>query len=126
MKVVNPATEEVIADLQEDTTQSLQQKYKQLKEGQKEWNKIPLKERIEALKVFSKLLKENIEELAKVLTAEVGKPLQQSRNEINGACSHIKWLTGNAEKYLADEWMVREDNLEEKIVYEPLGIVCNI
>src|SRR5205085_9156315 len=30
------------------------------------------------------------------------------------------------EKYLSDEYMTREGNLEEKIVYEPLGVVCNI
>jgi acyl-CoA reductase-like NAD-dependent aldehyde dehydrogenase len=56
----------------------------------------------------------------------VGKPLQQSRNEINGACARIEWLTGNAVKYLSDEVMVQEKNLTERISYEPLGVVCNI
>ena len=32
--------------------------------------------------------------------------MQQSRNEINGAGSRIKWLTENADKYLSDEVMV--------------------
>ena len=68
----------------------------------------------------------HIERLASVLTAEVGKPLQQSRNEINGARTRIKWLTENAEKYLDDELMTKEQELEEKISYEPLGVICNI
>ena len=51
---------------------------------------------------FDEVVKENIEELARVLTSEVGKPLQQSRNEVNGACTRIKWLTENSEKYLSD------------------------
>ena len=38
----------------------------------------------------------------------------------------IKWLTENAEKYLSDETMIIEKGLEEKISYEPLGVICNI
>jgi acyl-CoA reductase-like NAD-dependent aldehyde dehydrogenase len=56
-------------------------------------------------KAFSELLEKNIEQLAATLTSEVGKPLQQSRNEINGARARIKWLTENAERYLSDEIM---------------------
>jgi acyl-CoA reductase-like NAD-dependent aldehyde dehydrogenase len=61
-----------------------------------------------------------------VLTQEVGKPLQQSRNEINGAIVRISWLTENAEKYLSDETMKVETGLVEKISHEPLGVICNI
>src|SRR6185369_50277 len=72
------------------------------------------------------LLANNIEQLAATLTSEVGKPLQQSRNEINGARARIKWLTENTEKYLSDEVMRVEKGMEEKISYEPLGVICNI
>src|SRR5205814_5634371 len=64
--------------------------------------------------------------LSCVLTSEVGKPLQQSRNEIKGAQSRIQWLTDNAEKYLSDEIMTCDGDVEERIAYEPLGVVCNI
>ena len=81
---------------------------------------------MQIIKKFSDLLEENKEELAAVLTSEVGKPLQQSRNEINGARARIKWLTDNADKYLSDEIMSSEKGMEEKISYEPLGVICNI
>lgn len=126
MKVVNPATEEVIADLKEDNASSLQAKYETLKGGQKKWNNVPLAQRVEVLRKFSELLKDNIEELARVLTSEVGKPLQQSRNEVNGARNRIKWLTDNADKYLSEEVMNVDGNMKEVIRYEPLGVVCNI
>jgi acyl-CoA reductase-like NAD-dependent aldehyde dehydrogenase len=126
MKVVNPATEQVIADLQEDNAQTLQHKYETLKQGQPKWNAVPLTKRIEVLQKFAALLKENIEELAKVLTSEVGKPVQQSRNEVNGAVARINWLTGNAEKYLSDEVMTEQEGMKEVIAYEPLGVICNI
>lgn len=126
LTVVNPATEEVIAQLAEDTSESLQKKMALLQSGQSAWQGIPLKDRIAVLQAFSGLLKENSEALAGILTSETGKPLQQARNEINGACKRIAWLTGNAEKYLSDERMTDEDGVREKIVYEPLGVVCNI
>lgn len=126
MRIINPATEEVISEVSEDTKESLEKKIKQLKAGQIAWHKVRLNKRIEIIQSFSDLLESNIEHLASVLTSEVGKPLQQSRNEINGARARIKWLAENAEKYLADEVMTHEKGLTERITYEPLGVVCNI
>lgn len=126
MKIVNPATEEIIREIQEDSLESVNQKFKCLQVAQVDWQIITLAKRIEILRTFSDLLEGNIEALASILTSEVGKPLQQSRNEINGARARIKWLTDNAAKYLADELMNQEGNLTERISYEPLGVICNI
>src|SRR6187431_1288660 len=126
LPVINPATEDVIAELNEDTKQSLQNKFELLKAAQHSWQQKLLSERIEIIEKFSDLLEENKEELAFVLTSEVGKPLQQSRNEINGGRARIKWLTQNAGKYLSDEIMNHQKGMEEKISYEPLGVICNI
>ncbi len=126
MKIINPATEEIIKELQEDSEAVIIHKLCILKEGQKEWHQISLRERIKIITRFSNLLQENIETCAGILTSEVGKPLQQARNEINGGCRRISWLCAHAEKYLADEYMTRDDAITEKIVYEPLGIICNI
>ncbi|HEX2536136.1 MAG TPA: aldehyde dehydrogenase family protein [Chitinophagaceae bacterium] len=126
MKIINPATEEILQELEEDSAHSLERKFHAAREGQKAWQAVPLARRVEILQQFSRLLEANHEELAAVLTSEVGKPLQQARNEINGARTRIRWMTDHAERYLSEEWMTRDANPEEKIVYEPLGVVCNI
>lgn len=126
MKIINPATEEIITTLEEDNLASLQAKFETLKSGQPKWANIKLQERISIISIFSDLLETEIESLASILTSEVGKPLQQSRNEINGARARIKWMLKNAEKYLADEIMIEEPGLKEIIKYEPLGVICNI
>ena len=126
MQIINPATEQVIAKLTPDNPKSLDEKFIVLKQGQSSWKKVSLAARIQIIEKFSKLLKENIEEGAAILTSEVGKPLQQSRNEIHGACSRMDWLCSNALKYLSDELMTQTEGLTEKIVYEPLGVICNI
>lgn len=126
MKIINPATEEIIREVTEDTKENLTQKFALLQAHQPAWQKVTLADRVKALTKFSSLLERNIESLAIILTTEVGKPLQQSRNEIIGGMTRIKWLTENAEKYLSDETMTLQEGLEEKIVYEPLGVICNI
>lgn len=126
MQVINPATEEIITTLVEDTAESLQLKLKTLQKGQKAWARVPLKKRISIIAQFSELLAENIEELAATLTSEMGKPLQQARNEVNGARGRIKYFVENSQKYLKDEIATRQDNLTERISYEPLGVICNI
>ena len=126
LDVINPATEELIISLNQDSIESLHEKFRMLQNGQPVWKNIPLSERIKIINQFSSLLENEIETLASTLTAEVGKPLQQSRNEVNGARSRIQWLTEHAEQYLSNETMSKVSGMEEKIVYEPLGVVCNI
>ncbi len=126
MEIINPATEQIIAIVKEDNQKSLNHKYELLLESQKIWANLELSTRILILEKFVVLIKENMEELSLILTSEMGKPLQQSRNEINGAGNKAIWLTQNAEKYLSDEIMSISDQMTEKIVYEPLGVICNI
>ncbi|ARS42714.1 aldehyde dehydrogenase [Sphingobacteriaceae bacterium GW460-11-11-14-LB5] len=126
MQIINPATAEIITSLEEDNLSTLQLKFDALQKAQPQWAGKTLQERIAVITHFSDLLEVEIEKLASVLTSEVGKPLQQSRNEINGARARIKWMLANAEKYLADEVMTDEPGIKEIIKYEPLGVVCNI
>lgn len=126
MKIINPATEELIKEIAEDNRESVEQTFQLLQAAQPVWQQVPLLERVAVLQRFAALLEKNIEPLATVLTSEVGKPVQQSRNEINAARARIKWLADRAVDYLSDETMVFEAGLEEKISYEPLGVICNI
>ncbi len=126
MKITNPATEEIITEINEDTTASITEKYNKLRAFQPAWNKVPLKTRIAAIQKFHDLLEEEKGKLAADLTAEVGKPLWQAINEVNGAKARIKFFIENSEKYLADEWITPEGATREKIAYEPLGVIGNI
>ncbi|MBS1567588.1 MAG: aldehyde dehydrogenase family protein, partial [Bacteroidetes bacterium] len=126
MKIINPATEAVIEEVAEDTDHSIADKFILLRQGQPRWAATPLAKRLACITRFYELLDEQKDELAKTLTSEVGKPLQQSYNELNGARGRIRFFLDNAEKWLAEEWIVTEGATREKIVYEPLGIIANI
>ncbi|MFN8277807.1 MAG: aldehyde dehydrogenase family protein [Chitinophagales bacterium] len=126
MKIINPATGKSIKTVREDSAASLKKKLVILREAQLLWANVPLATRISKLKKFSLLLKQHLETCAAILTSETGKPLQQARNEVNGARNRIQWLTDHASKYLADEVMHQDAGITEMISYEPLGVVGNI
>jgi acyl-CoA reductase-like NAD-dependent aldehyde dehydrogenase len=125
MKIINPADEKLITELEEDTPATLLKKFDMLLAGQNHWVAVPLEERVSRVKSFAQLLDEQKAELAATLTSEMGKPIPQSYNELKGAQARIKWLTENAGRYLSEEWMTT-DGTQEKIGYAALGVVCNI
>jgi acyl-CoA reductase-like NAD-dependent aldehyde dehydrogenase len=126
MTIINPATQEIILEIAEDSKEIIASKYKLLKEGQPAWAATPIADRIDAIRQFYDLLDREKDELARTLTAEMGKPLQQSYNEINGARGRIQYFIDNAARYLAEEWVTIDGATREKIVYEPLGVIANI
>lgn len=126
MQIINPATEEIITDIAEDTPASISRKFQQLTRGQKGWAQQPLQNRLNAIRRFQQLLEERKDELARTLTTEMGKPLQQSYNELHGARTRIQFFLDHSEKWLADEWVVTQGSTQGKIIYEPLGVIANI
>lgn len=124
--VINPANEKMLAQLDEDSAISVQEKFEQVKKGQAAWAAIPLTERIDCIRRFDLLLAEELDKLAQILSEEVGKPLQQAKNELNGARGRISFFIQHSEKWLQDEWLVTEGSTHERISYEPLGVIANI
>ncbi len=126
MQIINPATEEIIQEVSEDNVDSIAEKFETLKVGQPLWAEVPLAKRIHCIESFYALLEAEKEALAETLTKEVGKPIQQSYNELNGARKRLEYFIKHSAKWLAEEWITEEDATREKIVYEPLGIIANI
>lgn len=126
MQIINPATDELITEIAEDSREQIVAKYEKLKLGQKAWAARPLAERLQIIAKYAELVKENLEDLAQTLTAEMGKPIRQSRGEINGASGRITFFLANAEKYLAEEEMSNNNGMREIIRHEPLGVIGNI
>ncbi len=126
MNITNPATGTLITTVEEDIPETIKKKHAQVRQGQIEWTATPLPERIDAIRRFSELLASEADELALTLTREMGKPLNQSHNELRGAQGRIQYFLDNTQRWLADETVQQTDDLTEKIVYEPLGVIANI
>ena len=64
--------------------------------------------------------------LAATLTSEVGKPIRQSRNELNGLIARIDFFLTEAQATLAPRQMFDEGGTRELITFDPLGVAANI
>lgn len=126
IEIRNPATGAIEATLPSTTTIELDAMVALLKQGQRDWAKVPLQDRLDCILRFGKLISANKQELAEILTKETGKPINQSLNEISGAQNRIDHLRQNAAKWLSEEVIVSEGATLENIRYEPLGVIANI
>ena len=68
-------------------------------------------------------MEEKKEHLAKILTNEMGKPLQESINEINGARGRIQFFIENTKQALADKEVHDDGNTKEILRYEAQGTI---
>lgn len=126
LEIVNPATEETIERLESDTEETLRAKFEAAQQSQPDWAETPLSERVAAIAEFRDLLSESIDNLAETLTAEMGKPLWQARNEISATRDRIDYFLENVADALAPDVVFDEPGLVEKTTWEPLGVVANI
>jgi len=126
LHVINPAHGRVIAELAEDTHDSVIAKYRAARAAQPAWAATPLATRLAAIRRFRSGIVEHLERLAAVLTSEVGKPIKQSRNELNGLLPRLDFFLAQAEAALAPREVLNDAGMREVISHEPLGVVANI
>ena len=126
LKITNPATGKVIAEVLEDTPASIRQKYRLARDAQPAWAATPLAKRLGCIRKFRAQIEARTGELAAILTSEVGKPLQQSRNELNGLIGRIDFFLDETRRTLKPRQVFDKDGMREQIGHEPLGVVANI
>ena len=128
MNVTNPANGLVIAEIAEDTPATIAAKFEAARAAQGRWAAVPLAERLEKVRRFRDGLVGCKEDLARRLTAEVGKPIRQSWAELDAMPARIDFFLENVGRVMEDETVHadRAKGLEERLAYEPLGVVANI
>ena len=128
MNARNPATGKVIGEVPEDTPQTTAAKFEAAQAAQGQWAAVPLEERVARLRRFRDRLVARKEDLARTLTAEVGKPIRQSWAELDAMPARIDFFLENVGRVLEDDVVLRDGakGMEERVAYEPLGVVANI
>lgn len=126
LQIWNPATGEVIDALPADDRAAVMDKAHRAREARVRWAATSLEERIATLARFRKLVAERVETLAKTTTRETGKPVTQARNEIKALDGRLAFFLENVAPTLAARTVFSDDTLEERITWEPLGVVANI
>jgi acyl-CoA reductase-like NAD-dependent aldehyde dehydrogenase len=126
LKITNPATGHVIAEMPEDSAQDVSRLLARARAAQPAWAETGFIGRSASIRRFRELLDSHLEELARTLTSEVGKPITQSRNEVKGTLARIDFFLEATPRVLREETVHSRPGLEEAITLEPLGVVANI
>ncbi|MCB1462246.1 MAG: NAD-dependent succinate-semialdehyde dehydrogenase [Nitratireductor sp.] len=124
--VNNPATGEKIADVADlsvaDTKKAIDIAY----DAQKEWRAKTAKERCTILLKWNDLMLENQDDLGKILTAEMGKPLAEAKGEIAYGASFIQWFAEEARRVYGDVIPGHQADKRIIVIKQPIGVVGSI
>ena len=126
LKMHNPATGALIGELPADNAATVAAKAAAARAAQPRWTATPFAERAAAMQRFRALLVDQLETLALTLTQEVGKPISQAHNELNGLLPRIDFFLEQAESAMRDEHVFDGGGMHEQISHIPLGVVANI
>jgi acyl-CoA reductase-like NAD-dependent aldehyde dehydrogenase len=128
LRIENPATGALVTEVPSDAPSDVPAKVARARAAQPAWAARPIEERLEAIRRFRTWVIDDKERLAALTTSEVGKPLQQSRNELGGLVGRIDFFLENSTAVLADEVVLNDptQKLLERIAREPLGVITNI
>ncbi len=90
------------------------------------WRKKTAKERAGLLRKWNDLILENTEDLAKLMTAEQGKPLAESKGEVVYGASFVEWFAEEGKRMYGDMIPTYAPDRRIVVVKEPVGVVAAI
>jgi aldehyde dehydrogenase len=123
---INPATGKVINSYDiTDTEQIFRIVNSARRIGFENWKRKEILERCDYIKNLAKILKNNKEQYAKIITEEMGKPLTQSYAEIDKCVWLCEYYSEYAESFLRDQ-IIPTEFRKSFVSFEPLGIVVGI
>lgn len=125
IKTINPYNNEPLKNYSYHTKEDLTQIIAQADETFYQWRKTPIKERCRLLNNLAQILEDDKDELATLMTHEMGKPISQSLAEIEKCATLCDFYGTNADDFLADE-LIETDATESFISYDPLGTILAI
>ncbi|BBF92993.1 NAD-dependent succinate-semialdehyde dehydrogenase [Blastochloris tepida] len=124
--VENPATGEVIATVADAGIDGTRAAIDAAHAAQPGWAALTGKERAAVLRRFHDLIVANADDLAAILTAEMGKPLPEAKGEILYGASFIEWFAEEAKRVYGDVIPGHQRDKRIVVIKQPVGVVGSI
>ncbi|MEI3606371.1 aldehyde dehydrogenase family protein [Pseudogracilibacillus sp. SE30717A] len=121
--VINPATGEEVVQVPLSDEHSVDKAVKVAKIAQKEWALTPAPQRAEVLYEVGKIMKERKEHLAKLLTLENGKVLEEARGEVQEGIDMAFYMAGEGRRLFGQTTNAELKDKFAMSVRAPIGIV---
>jgi malonate-semialdehyde dehydrogenase (acetylating) / methylmalonate-semialdehyde dehydrogenase len=126
LKVLNPASAGVLAEVPLSRAQEVDRAAKAAEKAFAEWRRRPAGDRIQPLFKLKRLLEDNVEDLARAITAECGKTYTESVAEVRRSIENVEVACGIPTMM---QGVNNEDiapGIDEMMIRQPLGVVAAI
>ena len=125
LAVINPYDNSILIELSDFDFNLTKKVLDQAKNSQSEWAEVPAEVKSKLLFNWYRLVLENQEDLAKLITLEQGKPIKESIAEIVYAAQYIKWFAEESTRIYGTV-LSSEADQQIQITKHPIGVVSLI
>lgn len=124
--IVNPFNNQILGKVPECGQAETKYAIESANKAWTTWKAFSAKQRAELLWKWASLIEQNKEDLAKIMTLEQGKPLAESRTEIEYANSFITWFAEEGRRAYGDVIPSNNANQHLVVIKQPVGVVAAI
>lgn len=122
-EVTNPSTGEVLASLPDLGAAEVRQAIEAAHAAQQDWAVRAAGARAGVLRTFHDLIVAHANDLAVLLTSEMGKPLAEARGEVLYGASYVEWFAEEARRIYGDVIPGHQQDKRILVVRQPVGVV---
>ncbi|WBU60811.1 NAD-dependent succinate-semialdehyde dehydrogenase [Paracoccus albus] len=124
--VTNPARGDVIAEVADLTRNDAARAIEAAAKAMKDWAARTAKERAQIMRKWFDLMMENQDDLGRILTAEMGKPLAEAKGEIAYGASFIEWFGEEAKRIYGETIPGHMPDKRLTVIRQPIGVAASI
>jgi malonate-semialdehyde dehydrogenase (acetylating)/methylmalonate-semialdehyde dehydrogenase len=124
--VINPATQQVLARVPFATTEEMNAAVASAKQAFKTWRKTPIGTRARVFLKYQQLIRENIQELAAILTAEQGKTLPDAEGDVFRGLEVVEHAASIGNLQLGELANNVAQGVDTYTLMQPLGVCAGI
>ena len=124
LPVVDPATEEEIGAIPVATPADLDDALRAAESGFQRWRRVSVNERAACLRRLAEGIRAREDEIARMVTLEMGKPLAEARAEVLATADQFEWNAEEAKRIYGHTLDGREKGVRYSVRFEPVGVVA--
>jgi succinate-semialdehyde dehydrogenase / glutarate-semialdehyde dehydrogenase len=119
---INPYNKVIVGSYKEHSIDEVQQKLSKADNSFQKWKKVSVEKRSALISNAAIVLRKNSENYARMITVEMGKPIIESRGEIEKCAWVCDYYAQNASLFLKDE-IIQSDAQKSFVRHNPMGCV---